>query len=222
MISTETLSTLCEKQIYELVLSGKLLPGERIKGEYLKLQLGVGLSPIREALSRMISTGLIELTDNVGFRVAKVNQKKVYDLYKSYAKLEALILRDAIENGDEVWESQIIAALYRLSKIEANGIKISYSTWSEYNENFHKALIDGCILNELHYVRQRFILIKNWYNNLANNNPLLELNNVNHSEHKKIAEYALARKADAACTMLYNHTMHGLDALVLKLRQRGY
>ena len=222
MASNETLATFCVGKIQDLIFNGKLLPGERIKGEYLKNYLEVGLSPIREALSRLISTDLVEFIDNIGFRVSLISTNKVYDTYKSYAKVEALLLREAIETGDEIWESAIVAALYRLSKVENEGIKAKYQIWSIYNEDFHKALISGCSLNGLNNIRKHFMLNKDWYHNLAYYNLTDEQIEVNHSEHSKIAELTIARKPDAACTMLYKHTMHSLDSLILKLKQRGY
>lgn len=222
MVKNETLATFCVSKIQDLILNAKLLPGERIKGEYLKNYLGVGLSPIREALSRLVSTGLVEFIDNIGFSVPLISSNKVYDTYKSYAKVEALLLREAIETGDEIWESEIIAALYHLSKVEKKDAKAEYHTWSIYNENFHKALISGCALNGLNNIRKHFMLNKDWYQNLAHHNLTNEQIDVNHSEHSKIAELAIARKTDAACAMLYKHTMHSLDPLILKLKQRGY
>ena len=222
MAVTETLASSCVNQIRNLILRGDLLPGERIKGDYLKSQLGVGLSPIREALARLISSSLIESTDNQGFRVAQIYRSSVYDTYKSAAKIEILLLREAIDCGDEVWESTIVAALYLLSKIEKTGVKANYKLWSAHNEAFHAALIKGCDLTGLKSVRAHFSLIKEWYHNLAYGNVVDELIAVNHSEHSKIAALALARNADAACMLLYQHSLQSFNSLVSTLTQRGY
>jgi GntR family carbon starvation induced transcriptional regulator len=216
-----TLATFCVAKIQELIFSGQLRPGERIKGEYLKNYLNVGLSPIREALSRLISTNLVECIDNIGFRVALITKDKVYDTYKSYAKIESLLFCESIESGNETWESAIIAALYHLSKVESVK-KAEYKIWNVYNEGFHNALISGCSLNTLNNIRKSLVLNKDWYHNLAYHNLPEELIMVNHSEHSKIAELAIARRADAACAMLYKHTMHSLEPLLLKLKQCGY
>lgn len=218
----ETLTSYCTNKIRNLILEGKLLPGERIKGDYLKSYLGVGLSPIREALSRLVSTSLIESVDNVGFKVASITKSRVIDFYKSYAKIEALLFKEAIECGNESWESNIVAALYQLAKIENIGTKANYKAWSIQNENFHEALINGCPLVELKKVRASFTLLKEWYHNLAYGQSKNELVSVNHSEHSKIVELAIARKVESASAMLYHHTMHSLDSLVLRLEQVGY
>ncbi|MDQ5920017.1 MAG: GntR family transcriptional regulator, carbon starvation induced regulator [Pseudomonadota bacterium] len=221
-VKKETMASCCVNKICNLIIEGKLLPGEKIKGDYIKNLLAVGLSPIREALSRLVNTGLVESIDNVGFRVAHITRNGLYDYYKSYAKIEVLIFKEAIECGREDWESNIVAALYRLSKIEKPEIKVSYEVWAVQNEDFHQALISGCPLNGLKNIRDNFMLLKEWYNNLAYGHLKGDLINVNHSEHSKIVKLALDRKIDSACSLLYQHTMHGLESLVLSLERLGY
>lgn len=222
MANNFTLASSCFMQIRQLILTGELLPGERIKGEYLKNRLQVGLSPIREALSRLVTTGLVEVVDNAGFRVASLSQEKIVDSFQSLAKLEALLLREAIESGDENWEAQIMASLYRLSKIEANNLKIPHSLWSTRNDEFHEALIAGCRLYGLKQMRQTFLTFKEWCYGLAYPGLNEELVMVSHQEHAQIAELAITRKADAACTMIYKHTLHNLATLSLRLQKFGY
>lgn len=222
MANNFTLASSCFVQIRQLILTGELLPGERIKGEYLKNRLQVGLSPIREALSRLVTTGLVEVVDNAGFRVASLSQEKIVDSFQSLAKLEALLLREAIESGDENWEAQIMASLYRLSKIEANNLKIPHSLWSTRNDEFHEALIAGCRLYGLKQMRQTFLTFKEWCYGLAYPGLNEELVMVSHQEHAQIAELAITRKADAACTMIYKHTLHNLATLSLRLQKFGY
>ena len=222
MIKNETLASKCVADILSLIMTGKLLPGEQIKGEYLKNMFGIGLSPIREALSRLVKTDLVEFIDNAGFKVARIDSNKVCDLYKSYAKIESLLLREAIENSDEYWESSIIATLYQLSKVEGSGIKVLYQNWNIRNEEFHTALINGCPLIGLKQIRKQMIVVKNWYHNLAYPTINSELIETTHYEHKKIAELSIKRKADIACDMLYKHSMHNLDGLLTNLKANGH
>ena len=221
MMTNETLASKCASDVLNLIITGVLRPGEQIKGEYLKNRLEIGLSPIREALSRLVNTNLVEFTDNVGFKVSQIDSNRVCDLYRSYAKIETLLLREAIENADEVWESSVVAALYQLSKVEGNG-KVIYKNWSIRNEEFHAALVGGCPLTGLKQIRQQVMLVKNWYHNLAYLNLSHELIETSHLEHKKIADLSISRKADAACAMLYKHSMHNLDSVLSNLKTNGY
>ena len=124
--------------------------------------------------------------------------------------------------GSNEWASSVVAALYQLSKIEGNGIKVPYKNWSAKNEEFHAALIDGCPLTGLKQIRQQVILVKNWYHNLAYSKLSNELIETSHHEHNKMAGLSIARSADAACAMLYKHSMHNLDSLLSNLKANGY
>ena len=128
---------------------------------------------------------LVDAVDNVGFRVAKLSRDKVYDTFQTYAKIEALLLRESIEHGDDQWEAQIMACLYRLAKVESRDIKVAYQQWSERNDEFHNALVAGCKLDGLMQIRNNCLLIKDWCYGLAYPNLSEEMVVVNHNEHAK-------------------------------------
>ena len=58
------------------IIAGRLAPGTRLAMEQLKTAYGVGLSPLREALSRLSSQGLVEQLSQRGFRVAGVSRRR--------------------------------------------------------------------------------------------------------------------------------------------------
>lgn len=221
MTTNLTLSSRCYEQIRQLILSGELRPGERIKGEYLRNRLGCGLSPLREALSRLTGRQLVEIVDNVGFSVASLSKDKVYDIFHTYAKIESVFLRESIELGDDDWEAKIMATLYSLSKLEVENNKVAYQLWNSRNDAFHEALISGRHLAGLKSIYQDYLVLKEWCFNLAYPNLNQELVAVNHAEHAKIAELAIKRKSDAACAMLYKHSLHNLDVLTQRLMRNG-
>ena len=216
----QTLTSECVQQISQLILTGELLPGEKIKGEYLKNKLQVGLSPIREALSRLASGIFVEATDNTGFRVAVLNERYVLDGFMSYAMIESLLLKEAIEHGDDAWEAEIMGNLYRLSKVEITK-KVSYQQWGELNNKFHDSLIGGCQLTILKRMRQECLLFKDWCYGLAYPYKERVVMEVSHVEHVKIAELTCTRKTEPACAMLYNHTLHSMNEINELLKRRG-
>ena len=222
MGNVKTLTSSCFQQIQSMILNGDLAPGEKLKGEYLKQQLQVGLSPIREALAKLTTTGLVEGQDKIGYKVSAISEVKVYEVFKTYAKIECLLLKEAIADGDEAWEARIMAALYRLAKIEQPGVKVSYQLWSERNEEFHNSLISGCNLNPLLQIRNSCVQMKDWYTRLAYKSFAERLITAGHSEHLKIAELAIARDSEQATTQLYSHLKSGIELLIHKLKANKY
>lgn len=219
MKQNETLSTLCFDQIREGILSGEFRPGERLKGEHLRQRLKVGLSPIREALSRLATEGLVIIEDNKGAQVRTLSDSEIEDTAKTYAKIECLAVDESIRNGGDAWEARLVAALHSLSKVET-GKSVRFQEWAVRNTELHHALVSGCdspyllkIWDELHQRNQ-------WFTRLTFHLALKkDTLAVNHAEHKEIAESALQRDSTKAQQFLKRHITEGIDETIQKLRK---
>jgi len=75
------------------VLSGHLNPGERLTEEYLAKKLGVSRTPVREALHKLESEGLIKPLETRGFIVSRDSKDEVEELFELRAILEGHALR---------------------------------------------------------------------------------------------------------------------------------
>jgi len=75
------------------VLSGRLAPGERLIEEYLAEKLGVSRTPVREALHKLESEGLIRALETRGFMVSRDSKEEIEELFDIRAILEGYALR---------------------------------------------------------------------------------------------------------------------------------
>ena len=75
------------------VLSGHFNPGERLTEEYLAKKLGVSRTPVREALHKLESEGLIKPLETRGFIVSRDSKDEVEELFELRAILEGYALR---------------------------------------------------------------------------------------------------------------------------------
>ena len=73
------------------VLSGKLRPGEALNTLSLSNRLGVSRTPIREALNRLVSIGLIETFAYRGAFVRKLSAEEVLEVYYIRAALAGVL-----------------------------------------------------------------------------------------------------------------------------------
>src|ERR1700693_2476045 len=55
------------------ILSAKLIPGQKLHIAGLAKQFSVSLAAVREALSRLVADGLVQASDQRGFRVSPVS-----------------------------------------------------------------------------------------------------------------------------------------------------
>lgn len=75
------------------VLSGRFNPGKRLTEEHLAKEMGVSRTPIREALYKLESEGLIKPLETRGFIVSRDSKEEVEELFEIRAILEGYALR---------------------------------------------------------------------------------------------------------------------------------
>ena len=83
------------------VLSGHFNPGERLAEEHLAKKLGVSRTPVREALHKLESEGLIKPLETRGFIVSRDSKDEVEELFELRAILEGYALRVISERISE-------------------------------------------------------------------------------------------------------------------------
>ena len=87
----------------EMITTGELPPGKELRQRDLARHFNVSPTPIREALRRLESEGLVGSELHRGSRVAEINLAEHEENYMILAELEALATRLAVEKmTDEV------------------------------------------------------------------------------------------------------------------------
>lgn len=89
-IRSRSLSSAIYRQLEEMILSGKIQPGERINESQLAAALEVSRAPIREACRQLEKHGMVEVHANRGTFVRSIQPEEVEELYDIRAALEAL------------------------------------------------------------------------------------------------------------------------------------
>jgi DNA-binding GntR family transcriptional regulator len=87
------LSETAYRTLRERVLTCKLNPGARLTERGTAAELGLGLSPVRHALTRLIQDGLVQVTPFEGYRVAPLTLRSVDDLFNVWLLLGPEIAR---------------------------------------------------------------------------------------------------------------------------------
>jgi DNA-binding GntR family transcriptional regulator len=89
------LTTLAYNSIKEYILEGRLDESSRLTEEFLSTQLGISKSPIREALNRLETEGLIRIEPRKGAYLRRLSTEEVTDLYDLREALETHVVRTA-------------------------------------------------------------------------------------------------------------------------------
>lgn len=85
---SQTLQNQVYKYLHEQIVSGNILPGHRIVEEKISQETGVSRSPIREAIRRLNSDGLVSVSPRGGVKVYRATFSDFKYLYECRLSLE--------------------------------------------------------------------------------------------------------------------------------------
>ncbi len=199
-----SLTTLAFERLRNDILSGGLRPGERLRIQALSERYGIGATAIREALSRLVTDGLVESEDQRGFCVAPVSPDELLDLTQTRVDVENLALRRAIEHGDVQWESSLLGCFHSLSRADPPTSPDQHAVWAQLHRQFHEALIQGCRSPWTMRLCRLLYDKSERYRNLAEHHTKPKDRDIL-GEHRALMDAAMARHADTACQLLSKH-----------------
>ena len=188
------------------IVVGELKPGERLKIEELRDRLGVGSSPIREALSLLTSDRLVDRLEQRGFRVAAADQDHFRDILRTRCWLEERAIRESVARGDDAWEETLVLSHHRLSRSERKPEENPFedNAWESLHKALHQALIAACgspivlqYCSELYDLNVRYRYLAAEAKGYGSRDVA--------AEHAAIVDAAIKRDADLAARLLMEH-----------------
>ena len=76
------------EQILSAILSGEIMPGERLIQETIASQIDVSRTPVREAFLRLEREGVLEAAGRGGFQIRNITEQEMKDLYLAREAVE--------------------------------------------------------------------------------------------------------------------------------------
>jgi GntR family carbon starvation induced transcriptional regulator len=210
-----TLNTAMFEQLREEILTGKLLPGQRLKVSLLAQTHEVSLNVVREALNRLAGEQWVEIEPQHGFTVRALSADDLIDLVRQRTLFEGIALRQAIARGDVEWQSQVVAAHHRLSRtplaLESDPTRMN-PEWLARHEEFNIVMMQACGSPRLvQIVRQLSEAAAMYHRALL---PAISDNHELESEHSALLEAILAGDIDRAVLVLTSHLEQTRDMML--------
>ena len=134
-IDSKTVSDRVYLLIKNAIIDGQLKPGERIVQEKLTQQLNVSRTPVRDALQRLNSEGLVVITPFHGAEVFELSKKSLEELYEIRSVLEDFATQKAI---DRISQTELETLKKWNCLLEAN--KDNIQKCMQYDRLFHSDL----------------------------------------------------------------------------------
>lgn len=129
-----TKAELVARRVREMVITGELEPGARVRQQEVAELLGVSPTPVREAFKRLVSEGYLTTAPHLGVTVADVHSggsTEVYDLRKM---LEGFLARSAAKHVTPSLLSELTALNEEFRESFQDGGEV---TARKFNYQFH-------------------------------------------------------------------------------------
>lgn len=147
------------------LLVGDFAPGSRLVEERLADELGVSRTPVREALSRLHSEGLVERLVDGGFGPTLINLHLILELYEIRFALECRAIRRT-ERGRPAHDRDAVAAL-RTDWADLEAPSSDDEVDGDFvllDEDFHERLAaaagNRALVEHLHKVNERIRIVR--------------------------------------------------------------
>jgi DNA-binding GntR family transcriptional regulator len=113
---SETLTEQAYKQIEELIVTLRLKPGHVLSEQSLSASLGIGRTPIREALQKLALEGLVTILPRKGILVSEINPHSQLRVLEARREIERLLSRASAERATEEEKQRFLAIARGMEK----------------------------------------------------------------------------------------------------------
>ena len=143
-----TLGLQAYDELRQMLVTGRLEPGMQLVNRKLADEIGMSMTPVREAVTRLASEGLVEHVPGAGAFVRRISRQELSQLYDVREALEPLAAAQAAAHATagEIAELRAIAAgslaLVRdiAGRPERHADVEMMALWIDADQRFHEIL----------------------------------------------------------------------------------
>lgn len=209
----ETLVDVVETRLRSDIINGTLPAGHRLRVDALRLRYETGATPVREALSRLLTEGLVDLSNNRGFRVPPLRYDDLLDISRVRALVEGAAVREAVEHGDDHWEANLMSAFHMLQRRalrDLGEVHLRHAYYDAHHE-FHAALLGACRSPRLLAIQAR---LEQQHSRYYRQLPFERIASEDLiGEHARIIELAMSRDCAGIEQFVQRHVMLTVEHL---------
>jgi DNA-binding GntR family transcriptional regulator len=141
-LDRQTLGERAYAQLADLLISGRLAPGEKLSLRTAADVLGVSIMPVREAVSRLVADKALEVAPNRAVRVPLMSAAQFRDLTKVRIEIEGHAAAQAALHRDTS-NLVAIASAEEAMRAESESTAPDLPRAVELNKTFHFAVYDA-------------------------------------------------------------------------------
>lgn len=219
----ETLTTLqttrLADSVYNLlrerILSGSFPPGDKLNVDALARQLGTSHTPVKVALAKLATEGIVQIQPRRGTYVARVAEQEIGEVLAIRRALELLAAETIVEH---ITEQDIVELEKIVRQIEQAA---DVDTHAKKNAEFHRRLVElsgnrtlAELYNQLH-AHIHIALIH------ARSTTWRARSSPERIEHRAILDALKRRDADALQTTIRQHLSRSRTSLLADIQSQA-
>lgn len=194
-----TLAERAYEHLRELIISAQLGPGELVDEEHLIERIGIGRTPLREAMRRLRSEGLLEIYPHRGAFVPEVTVRDLRQISEARRILEGYAAAKAAQTTADVFRRDLMAAYEELQTVdEAQAARLI-----ELDARMHAAIyqaMDNRYIEQT--LKQYFTLSQRMWNYVL---PRLQVVKTHVDEHRELLQAILDHDSEHAEHLAVSH-----------------
>lgn len=210
----EGLTQQAYKQLKSMILSHRLKAGMIFNEAQLQEVLGIGRTPVREAVLQLAKEDFLIIHPRRGIEVARISPKRIRDIFQIRSLLEPQILRSGMGLGklDKAWLTHMREEFSRFAGSDFDIFNRDTVQLSTLDNEFHMGImnsIDNYYATELMAGFQDYLTLFRAGTTI----DLIRFGPSN-QEHIKIIDFMLNDDIEAACKNLEDHLARSYEEAV--------
>lgn len=208
-ITRRTLHEEVLERLRDMIIEGRLAPGQRINEGAVGAQLGVSRTPLREAIKTLASEGLVEIQPAKGAVVRKLSAHDLLQILEVLKTLEQLGGRMACAEASDATIAAIKALHDEMMELYRTRTRLEYF---KLNQTIHSAVVaasGNAVLVEMHGTLQARIKRLRF---IGNEGPEKWAGAVD--EHEEMMAALLRRDGEALAAAIGRH----MDSTLVRVR----
>ncbi|MDT9591475.1 GntR family transcriptional regulator [Nocardioides zeae] len=189
----------------EMILDGSLAPGERLNEVHISQALGISRGPLREALRRLASEGLVRLVPHRGAFVPAFGPGQLTELYELRIALETHAARLVAELDDRTGVDDLVRALDDAAALLDRQDSSAYPTDQDFHGTLLRLAANSALSEAAASVSARISLARS----RSASQPVRAREAL--TEHRAVLAAIVAGDADEAARLLRLHLHHSLE-----------
>ena len=202
LLQTSSLASVVQSELERMILSGELVPGEKLTEVALAARLGVSRGPLREAFRMLEEAGLVRTEKNRGVFVRDLPVEEAIEIFELRAAMDELVGRRLAERVAPAALKEIRGLVDQMEQT----VKAKDPTgYHRLNLRFHDRLVELAGNRKLTAIYRKLVKELSLFRRIN-----LEgggLMPISVGEHRQIVKAIAAGNADAAGRAMFDHVM---------------